>query len=754
MNPNFGFIPAPVIDLRAGSLYNVVISLLVFCAALYVGYIMSLKEKKSLDEKIFSFFLFALGANWLLQASGNFALWFNLPVEGWAYPVKIISLIPALLLFYYLLRQLFAERWLVWLGNAAYAGIALYYFAATMLMDGMKHGVSYWGIQWQVSSLPQNIYLIGLIAPLLIVAFALIAKSSLARSDASLYMGAIIYALLEYLQLLDTATWYGMLLRLFYILIAFGAYLSFIKSGEGKKFVPRAEAVQVKEKMRLSFFAKLLLLFILLAVIPITIASLLMFASFKEIIDIYVQKPLLFNLKTSREAFLLALNHVQVEALALMALTSLLVIIASVLASRAIAESMRRVSIGMERVSKGDFSFRLLPDSNDEIGDVVNYFNNMSEEIRRAREVMENWNRELEIKVRERTAELQTLFDMSKAIGSTLDLELLIQRTMEILGVKNYAYLNLDQSVRFANKEGGELRNPTKLPIEAKGELLGTLAIEADRELAEKTKLLTAITDQLAIAIENVGIYEKEKEAVARLTELDRLKNEFISMVSHELRTPVTSADGYVSLFLAGVTGAISDDQKKYLTIVRENNQRLLTLINRLLDFSKIETGRFSIKRELISINEIIDSSVDSMRSQLEKGGATLNLKHEAQHHNFMGDREKMREAIINLIENALKFRRPEEALALEIATRDAGDFIEVVVSDNGVGIEKEYLEKIFNKFFQIEDAMTRKVGGVGLGLALVKEIIGNHHGRIWAESEGKGKGSRFLFQLPQAEKA
>jgi signal transduction histidine kinase len=241
---------------------------------------------------------------------------------------------------------------------------------------------------------------------------------------------------------------------------------------------------------------------------------------------------------------------------------------------------------------------------------------------------------------------------------------------------------------------------------------------------------------------------------VARLTELDRLKNEFISMVSHELRTPVTSADGYVSLFLAGATGSITEDQKNYLNIVKENNQRLLTLINRLLDFSKIESGRFSIKRELVSIHDVIHAALENMRGQLAKKKAELKLNLSARHVNFMGDKEKMGEVFVNLIENALKFCGEGVSPKIQISTRDAGNSIEVAVADNGMGIEKEYLEKIFNKFYQVEETLTRKAGGVGLGLAIVKEIVGDHHGRIWAESGGRGGGSKFVFTIPMAEKA
>jgi signal transduction histidine kinase len=464
----------------------------------------------------------------------------------------------------------------------------------------------------------------------------------------------------------------------------------------------------------------------------------------------------------------------------------------------------------MERVSQGDFSFKLLTSGNDEITDMAKYFNNMAEEIRRAREVMENLNLWLEEKVRERTEELRILFNVSKTIGSSMDMELLISRAIELLQpvIKSELYLLLvaDEKGLFRPRVGsagvvskikpvaigeekgilGEAVRENKIvycndavsdprcqheifnsfgaktlmatPLRSKGRAVGILIIGtvAEYKYSEEKEgaLLSTIADQLAVAIENIFALEREREAVARLTELDRLKSEFISMISHELRTPVTSADGYVSLFLAGVAGPLNDDQRKYLTIVRENNQRLLSIINRLLDFSRIETGRFKIQRELVSINEVIDAAQEDMKDQIEKKQAVIKRHLNAKNINFMGDRQKMREVFINLIENALKFRRVDQNPVVSIYTKDKEDFMEISVEDNGVGIEKEYLGRIFNKFFQVEETLTRNVGGLGLGLSVVKEIIGDHHGKIWAESEGKGKGASFIFQLPLAEKA
>lgn len=750
MAVSMGFVPAPQIVLQSGLFYNIVVDLLVCLACGAVAYIISARA----GQKNFALFLGLLALYWLAVAVGNFLGWL-----GWltgfnyfAWLVKALMVAPVVALLHYLFDQIFKNKLIVQAATGLATLVALYFLLETAARDGAAFNLTYWGVQWKISLEAALIYLQWLVLPLLITAMFLILLNTLAgfkertERNLTLYWGAVIYALVEYWQIARVAvTWQALLLRLFYILVAFGAYLYF-----GGRFAPKKPG----RLRRIPVFTKLIGLFVLLSVVPITILSLLTLVSFKEIIDLYIYKPLLWNLKTSREAFLQALGNVQVQVLVLLVLTAFLVVLAAILVSRNLAESLRRLRRAMERVSRGDFNFSLRPDSNDELGDVVNYFNEMTLEIKRARDIMENWNRELERKVAERTEDLRALFDIARAIGSSLDLELLIRRTMERIGVVNFALLNPDQTVRFAGGSTDGRRGALTVPIKAKGEVIGTLVLDAGSELAQKEALLSTIADQLAIAIENIGSYEREKEAVARLTELDRLKNEFISMVSHELRTPVTSADGYVSLFLAGVAGPISDDQRKYLTIVKENNQRLLTLINRLLDFSRIETGRFSIQRELITIDEVAAAAVETLRPQLEKRQAQVNMQLLARNNSFMGDREKMAEVFINLIENSLKFAPDSGAPVINITARDAGNFLEVTVADNGIGIEPPYLDKIFNKFYQIEDAMTRKAGGVGLGLALVREIIGNHHGKIWAESGGKGQGARFIFQLPVAEKA
>lgn len=813
--PAVGYIPAPVIELHSGILFNIVIGLLVFLGAILAAWLIFTRCEKGPGKNPFVLFLTSLGFYWLLVTVGNFYQYINLLeyIPWSAYLIKGASVLPFVFLAYYLCTQVFENNLLVRGTTFIYSLIAIAYVYLAATVDAAANTATYWGVQWQVSGMALEVFRNGLILPLAIAAGFLILESlysliiEKSPVNISLYLASIIFITVEFFQTgIKEVSWQGMLSRLAYVFIAFLVYLYFNEMQKGDQFIAREENVVYRRMPRIPYFVKLLLIFVIISLIPIIISSLLMFVSFKEIIDLYIYKPLLWNLKVSREAFLTALATVQIQAIFLMVLTGTIVLAASVIVSRSIARSLQTISKGMDMVSKGDFSFKIRQESNDEVGDVVNYFNDMSAQIKRSRELIEAWNKELEKKVAERTEDLRALFNISKSIGSSLDIDLLFGKTIDqllpILKVNIYAMLLSDEkgkfSVRFSQGINERLekvevsagllgeavdKNETIFsentlndprckgdfykkfgaksiivtPLRAKGNTRGILCL-GTKEYHKFSKerdvnLLSTISDQLAIAVENVGIYEKEKAAVERLTELDVMKNEFISMVSHELRTPVTAVDGYVSLFLNGTLGALTDDQKQYLSLVKDNGQRLLSIINRLLDFSQIESGHFKLAKELVSMDDILNTVEEVMKPLALKYKAELRMNLKAKNDKFMGDRNKIIEVVVNLLENALKFTKENDLPKIEVSTKNRGDYIQVEVADRGVGIGKEYLEKVFNKFYQIEDTMTRKAGGVGLGLAIAKEIIAGHKGKIWVESGGKGTGSRFIFEVPVAEK-
>lgn len=231
----------------------------------------------------------------------------------------------------------------------------------------------------------------------------------------------------------------------------------------------------------------------------------------------------------------------------------------------------------------------------------------------------------------------------------------------------------------------------------------------------------------------------------ARLKEVDRMKSEFFSLMSHELRTPLTSIREGTSLFLEGKGGEITEKQQKLLTIIAEESDRLIGLVNSLLDLSKLEAGMVPFNFTEDELRPLIDRTLQEVMPLAESRDIRLEKALEDIPPVFM-DSERIRQVLRNLIGNALKFT-PRGGL-VRVTVRRTDEGATVAVTDTGPGIPKEHISAIFEKFRQVSPANARRLQGTGLGLAIVKHIVQAHGGRIWVESE-VGKGSTFTFVLP-----
>jgi len=234
---------------------------------------------------------------------------------------------------------------------------------------------------------------------------------------------------------------------------------------------------------------------------------------------------------------------------------------------------------------------------------------------------------------------------------------------------------------------------------------------------------------------------------VTRLKELDQMKSEFVDMVSHELRSPLSSIRQKLSLIVDGFTGDINDEQKQIVNRVQHRIDGLIGMISNLLDLSRIEAGRLVQQKERIELPEIIDGVVELMTQEVEEKGLKFEVTIDAQLFPIHADRQSMETVVTNLVSNAVKYNR--EGGKVSIGAQNRGEFIELIVADSGVGIAKENLPRIFDKFYRIRSDYTRKVVGSGIGLPLVKAIIEAHFGTITVESKSE-KGTTFTVLLPR----
>lgn len=237
------------------------------------------------------------------------------------------------------------------------------------------------------------------------------------------------------------------------------------------------------------------------------------------------------------------------------------------------------------------------------------------------------------------------------------------------------------------------------------------------------------------------------KMANEQLKTLDRQKTELL-IVTHDLRGPITAIKGFADVLLSykDAPDKLSRGYDDFLNIIRHESMRLNNLIDYYLDLSKIESGQMEFKQENVDIKGLIIESVGLYKGEAIKNGINLKSLFLEDIPIITADEGKIRQVISNLISNAIKYTH-QNGTVIVSTVKGLGE-IEVFVEDTGEGIPKEYHENIFDKFVQVNTGKERVKKGTGLGVALAKNIVEHHGGRIWVESE-KGKGSKFVFTLP-----
>ena len=228
------------------------------------------------------------------------------------------------------------------------------------------------------------------------------------------------------------------------------------------------------------------------------------------------------------------------------------------------------------------------------------------------------------------------------------------------------------------------------------------------------------------------------------ITERKRLENEFISLVSHELRTPMTSTIGALDLLNSGQLGTLSDRGRQILQVAIRNSERLIRLVNDILDLERMKSGKITIEPEQINLESLLIQATETMQAMAAKAQVQLLL--EPCNVSIALDSDRILQTLTNLISNAIKFTEPGGRVKLKASIK--GSYCQISVQDTGRGIPEDKLESIFERFQQVDASDSRSKGGTGLGLAICRHIVEGHKGKIWVESV-LGKGSVFYVNLP-----
>ncbi len=233
---------------------------------------------------------------------------------------------------------------------------------------------------------------------------------------------------------------------------------------------------------------------------------------------------------------------------------------------------------------------------------------------------------------------------------------------------------------------------------------------------------------------------------VSERREVDRMKSEFVSTVSHELRTPLTSIRGSMSLLAAGVLGELPPDASDVVNVAARNTERLVTLINDILDLDRLAQGKMELHVGPVAVSTIFRRSIDAVRAFAEQTG--VSIQHDETVLRVSGDGDRLVQVVVNLLSNAVKFSPADSPVRL--SATDQGGMVEIQVTDRGRGIPAAYRETIFEPFHQVEGTDAREKGGTGLGLAICRAIVEQHRGTLGVTSE-EGVGSTFWFRVPSA---
>ncbi len=304
-------------------------------------------------------------------------------------------------------------------------------------------------------------------------------------------------------------------------------------------------------------------------------------------------------------------------------------------------------------------------------------------------------------------------------------------------------------------------------PIMLNDEFFGFEEIYREHPFStEDATVFQTLVRQVTIPLQSASFTQELKATNRKLQKLERLKSEFISIVSHELRTPLTAIKNAMDIILSGKAGDMTENIEKFVSMGKRNAIRLSGIINDLLDISKIEAGKMDFKFELMNVEPVIEYVRSNLLEVAREKGLDIVFTPSAKQVEVYADSNRLEQVLTNLVSNAIKFTTEGniEISATVVNARELrydqcfeedikklqGNYLLVCVEDHGIGIERKDLNHVFDKFAQIENSLSRKVGGTGLGLPIARQLMEAHNGAIWCDSE-VGKGSKFYFVIPVA---
>lgn len=449
---------------------------------------------------------------------------------------------------------------------------------------------------------------------------------------------------------------------------------------------------------------------------------------------LYVAVPFpagIVRVATSTEEITKPLSSLSKWAALLTAVVGLVALVVADYINRNITDPLKEMLDLTKQLQEGEFGRRVLVRSTDEIGQLCRAFN------------------ELSLKLEEM---FQTIHDRESKLNAILtgmeDGVLAVDTNHKvILANRSLAEMINEDETNLIGKDLIEVIQSYQLVEVVSDAMKSTKSIETEIKLFPSSERIIAVTSS-PLEDENsqvIGVVIVLRD-VTELRRLESMRKEFVANVSHELRTPMTSIKGFVETIL---NGKVNDAAlvERFLTIVKGETDRMITLINDLLDLTKIESSKQKIIFEEVNIRSVFADTITVLENKANEKGITL--ENHLDDLFVLGDPKLLRQVSINLVDNAIKYNKERGRVWIDAVVEDG--VAKICVNDTGFGIPSEHLDRIFERFYRVDKGRSRQMGGTGLGLSIVKHIIDRHKGKIWAESE-VGVGTRIIFTLKIAK--
>jgi len=416
----------------------------------------------------------------------------------------------------------------------------------------------------------------------------------------------------------------------------------------------------------------------------------------------------------------------------------------SLFLSNILVRPVRQLMEATQKISEGNYDVEISIQSFDELGDLSYAFNEMIKKLKAYRDLNIE---QIMTEKRKSDAIIRSIDDGIVVVDNEFKVTGMNPTAAKALNlepdqIQNRHFLEVVKSEMLFNyvKQSFETGQPPS--IEEKKTIF---TVEQGEEQRHYQFSITPVHGKPGSLLGVVLLLRD----VTRLTELDRLKSEFVMIASHELRTPLTSVGMGIKLLLEKTMVKLDEKEQQLLLAAHEDLQRLKNLVSNLLDLSKIEAGKMAMEFENISVDNLCQNAANILKTQIDAKGVNFALDLQSHLPNVKADPNKIIWVLTNLISNALRYTDREGHIRL--SAERIGPYIHVSVTDNGPGIPFEAQPKVFDKFVQIKS--DRALGGTGLGLTICREIVWAHGGTIWVESN-PGEGSKFTFTLPVVEKS